>query len=229
MNLPHDIAGFVESVYEDCDGEVDETTVPFDVPDTWQSKIDEAERELTKRRADAASNAKTWLLGKPQSRSPKDMVGWLRESLTMTDENVGRATVRDSQESIEVIAVQECSGGLCIFPWVDNVDGSSPTSRSLGDGEMIPDDDAARLAATCTVNLPPALSGPWNAEAIVKALEMSCPIPGWQESRWLKGQLVLVFNEAGEATIDTGIAVYRLRYAQGTGLELIDTKKGEQE
>lgn len=227
VNLPHDIAGLVESVYADRDGAVDETTIPFDVPDAWQPKFDEAERGLAKRQVDAENNAKTWLLGKPQSRSPKDLVGWLRESLTIADENIGRAVVRDSQESIEVIAVQECDGSLHVFPWVDNVDGSSPTSRSLGDGEMIPDDDAARLAATCTVNLPPALSGPWNAEAIVKTLEMSYPVPGWQESRWLKGQLVLVFNEAGEATIDTEIVVHRLRYARGTGLELVETKKGE--
>jgi hypothetical protein len=77
--------------------------------------------------------------------------------------------------------------------------------------------------------LPPDLSGPCNAEAIVKALERSCPVPSWQESRWLKGQLVLAFNEVGEATIDTGIVVHRLRYARGTGLELVETKKEERE
>lgn len=173
--------------------------------------------------------AKYWLLAQPELRKPEKLIGWLSDPLMIADENIARAAVRDSQEFIEVIAVQECDGNLCIFPWVDNIDGSTPVSRLLGDGEMIPDDAAARLAATCTVNLPPALSGSWNAEAIVKALEMSYPIPGWQESRWLKGQLVLVFNETGETTIDTGIVVYRLRYARGTGLELVEVTKGERE
>jgi CRISPR-associated endonuclease/helicase Cas3 len=118
VNLPHDIANLVESVYADRDRAADEMTIPLDIPDTWQSKFDEAERRLAKRQTDAANSAKTWLLGKPQSHSSKNLVGWLRESLTIADENVGRAAVRDSQESIEVIAVQECDGGLCVFPWV---------------------------------------------------------------------------------------------------------------
>lgn len=145
----------------------------------------------------------------------------------MTDENVARATVRDSQESIEVVAVREHGGELCVFPWVSSVDGSTPISRSLGSGEEVPADDVARLAATCTVHLPPALSGPWNAKCVIKALETSCHVPGWQKSRWLRGQLVLVFNEDSETTIDTGIVVHRLKYSQDTGLELVETKEGE--
>lgn len=226
VNLPHDIAGLVEGVYKDQCQEVDNATPSFVVPDAWQPRVDEAEKRLVDSRVKATNNAETWLLGKPQLRCPKDLIGWLRESLTMTDENVGRAAVRDSQESIEVVAVQEHGGNLHVFPWVNNVDGGIPTSRSLGDGEEVPDDDVARLAATCTVNLPPALSGPRNAERVIKALETSCRASGWQESRWLKDQLVLVFDEVGEATIDTGIIVHRLRYARGTGLEVVEAKKG---
>ena len=126
-----------------------------------------------------------------------------------------------------MIAVQEHDGELCVFPWVSNVDGGTPASRSLGSGEEVPVDDVARLAAICTVHLPPMLSGPCTAERVIKALETSCHVSGWQESRWLRGQLVLVFDEGGEATIDTGIAVHRLKYSQDTGLELVETKKGE--
>lgn len=226
VNLPHDIAGLVEDVYKECDQGVEGATTSFAIPDAWQLEFNKAEENLMDSRARATHYAETWLLGKPRLRHPKDLVGWLRESLTVTDESVGRAAVRDSQESIEVIAVQEHDGNLCVFPWVNNVDGSIPTSRSLGDGEEV-SDDAARLAAICTVSLPPALSTPKSAGPIIRTLEVSHPVPGWQQSRWLKGQLVLVFDEAGEATIDTGIIVYRLRYARSTGLEIVETKKGE--
>lgn len=229
VNLPHDIAGLVESVYEcGCQG-TDGAVPSLVVPNAWQVELDDAEKKMEISRSKALSNAGIWLLDKPQLRRPKDLVGWLRESLTITDENVARATVRDSQESIEVIAVQERDRSLYVFPWVNNVDGSAPVSRELGNGDEAPDDDTARLVATCTVSLPPALSGSWNAERVIKAIETSYPMPGWQESRWLKGQLVLVFDESDEAVIDTGIVVYRLRYAQGTGLELVETKKGERE
>ena len=229
VNLPHDIAGLVKSVYEEPGLEADGAMSVFAIPDTWQPKFAEAERTLETNREKSTSNAEVWLLDKPQIQRSKNLVGWLRESLMMTDENIARATVRDSQESIEVVAVQEQGESLYVFPWVNNADGSEPVSRLLGSGEEIPDDDTACLAATCTVSLPPTLSMPWNAEHIIHALETHCHIPGWQNSRWLKGQLVLVFNEAGETTIDTGNDVYRLKYSQGTGLELIDTKKGERE
>lgn len=227
VNLPHDIASLVESVYAEPAQGADDSTCSFVVPDAWQPAFDEAEDSMAKKRAEAINDAHIWLLNKPELHSPEDLVGWLSESLTVTDENVARATVRDSQESIEVIAVQEHDGELCVFPWVSNVDGGTPASRSLGSGEEVPVDDVARLAATCTVHLPPTLSGPCTAERVIKALETSCHVSGWQESRWLRGQLVLVFDEGGEATIDTGIAVHRLKYSQDTGLELVETKKGE--
>lgn len=227
VNLPHDIAGLVESVYADHSQGAGDTVRPFAIPDTWQQRFDEAERGLADSRTKLTGRARTWLLDKPQLRHPKDLVGWLSESLTMANENVARATVRDSQESIEVIAIQEHDGGLCVFPWVSNVDGSMPASRSLGSGEEVPTDDVARLAATCTVHLPPTLSGPWNVQRVIKALETSYHVPGWQESRWLRGQLVLVFDKSGEATIDTGSVVHRLTYSQDTGLELVETKEGE--
>lgn len=227
VNLPHDIASLVESVYTEPAQGADDSTCSFVVPDAWQPAFDKAEDSMAKKRAEAINDAHIWLLDKPELHSPEDLVGWLSESLTVTDENVARATVRDSQESIEVIAVQEHDGELCVFPWVSNVDGGTPASRSLGSGEEVPVDDVARLAAICTVHLPPTLSGPCTAERVIKALETSCHVSGWQESRWLRGQLVLVFDEGGEATIDTGIAVHRLKYSQDTGLELVETKKGE--
>lgn len=230
VNLPHDIADLVEYVYTfNGEDENSASSSAIVVPDTWKSKFDEAQEKLQQKQTIAVSRAETWLLGQPQFQNSRGLLGWLRESLKMVDESIGMATVRDSRESIEVVAIQERDKSLYIFPWVKNADGSEPTSRLLSNGEEAFDDDVARLAAACTVNLPSELSNDKNTEDLIHALETRCQIPGWQDSRWLKGQLVLVFDEFGEATIDTGIVVHHLKYSQSTGLKLIDTKKGERE
>lgn len=226
VNLPHDIARLVEAVYqEEAERSGEVVSGSLVAPDEWQPEFDDAQRALRKKQDDQEAAAVTWLLGKPEIRRSKDLIGWLRESLSIGDERVARATVRDSQESVEVIAVQEVDGSLHVFPWVKNADGSEPTSRLLGNGDDVPDDDVARLAATCAVNLPPKLSAPWNIAGVVRALEMSFRVPGWQESPWLKGQLVLAFDVAGEATIDTEINVLHLKYSQDTGLELVEEQE----
>lgn len=226
VNLPHDIARLVGAVYQEG-AEQDGGAVSClpAVPDDWQPKFDNARRALRKKRDSQEVAATAWLLGKPETRRSKDLIEWLKESLSIRDERVARATVRDSQESVEVIAVQEVGGSLRVFPWVKNADGSEPTSRLLGNGDDIPDDDVAHLAATCTVNLPPQLSKPRTVTGVIRAIETSFRVPGWQESRWLKGQLVLAFDVAGEATIDTGINVLCLKYSRDTGLELVEEQE----
>ena len=230
VNLPHDIADLVENVYLEPNQSVITSKGCLMELNSWVPQMKEAELKLKCRQDESEHRASIWLLQKPSLRDPQNLIGWLRESFSVTDENIARATVRDSQESIEVIAVQECEENLYVFPWVNNTDGSKPVSRLLGNGEEVPPDNIAQLAATCTVNLPPALSGLWNAERVIKTLESSCQIYGWQKSRWLRGQLALVFDEAGETVIDTGTVAYRLKYSQDSGLELVEiveTKEGE--
>ena len=120
-----------------------------------------------------------------------------------------------------MIAVQESKGAFFVFPWI------APVIGSLGNGTDIPDDGIARIAASCTVSLPPELALPWAAENTIAALEESWPMPGWQESRWLKGQLVIAFDVRGNATIPCRNRVYHLHYARETGLELVSS--GEKE
>lgn len=140
----------------------------------------------------------------------------------------GRAAVRETDESIEVVAVQELEGGFKLLPWAVDVQGSLPNGGSLGDGIDVPDDEAARLAANCTVSLPPRLSSVRNYQEVIDVLEGQVQIPGWQESRWLQGQLVMVLDSECNSVVETGSYVYHLHYSKEAGLELASIdKKGE--
>ena len=50
------------------------------------------------------------------------------------------------------------------------------------------------------------MSMSWNYTYVVEALESQNPVPGWQESRWLRGQLVMAFDSSLSASIEAGPA-----------------------
>ena len=210
INLPRDIAGLVEEVYEGKAA----------IPETWEEEFDAELQKLSEKQQKAQSKAKTWLLDRPKTKRPGcDLVGWMRDSYPLHDEAHGRAAVRDSQESIEVIAVQQSNGEFFTFPWIDSA------VRPLGNGTNAPDDEAARVAASCTVNLPPSFAAPQIAEKTITALEETWPMPGWQESPWLKGQLVMAFDTQNNAELACGNQTYRLHYTRESGLELVSSEE----
>lgn len=227
VNLPRDIAGLVELGYS-LNEASDDSTSEYSEADA-RVALDAAIGAVQKDRKDAQGRAKAWLLGKP-GKLGKSLVGWLRDSYNPTDDIKARAAVRDSVESIEVVVVQEDAGEFVLLPWV-SASGEGPLcGRSLGDGTCMPDDEAARLAATCTVSLPPLLASPWNYEHVVDALEAQSKVPGWQESRWLRGQLPLVLDSSFGCSIETDFCLFHLRYSREMGLQLVDqVRKGEDE
>lgn len=232
VNLPHDIARLVELEYAVPDEAEEEPSncIRLCVPTSWADAMQTAEDELQKRREDSRGRAEAWLLDKPKPEKKKrsSLIGWLRDSYTSMDEEKGRAAVRDTDESIEVVAVQRQSNELSLLPWVAQIEERHLHMASLGDGSSIPDDETARVAANCTVNLPPRLSMPCNYEQVINVLEAKTSVPSWQESRWLRGQLPLVFDSELNSSIETDSYIYRLHYSQEAGLELIESeKKGE--
>lgn len=228
VNLPHDIATLVELVYSS--GDMCEAPAIAAVAQGWEDALHTEDKKLVQGRVASQIRAGDWLLGKPQTGNGSSLIGWLRDSYSSLDDARGRAAVRDTDESIEVIVVQECKQGFELLPWVTDGHGGRPLGGYLGDGSVSPDDEVARLAANCTVSLPPRLSASWVYASVIKALEMQAQIPGWQASRWLQGQLALVLDSSLGTTIETDSYVFRLRYSREAGLELIAAeKKGEDE
>lgn len=226
INLPHDIAMLVGLVYSL--GNNRGWSLSVDAGQEWADALQSAEKELLESRESAQGRARAWLLDKPKKRKGSSLIGWLRDSYSVLDDVRARAAVREADESIEVVAVQGLEGEFRLLPWVVDVQGSRPNGGSLGNGYGVPDDEAARLAANCTVSLPPRLSSVRSYREVIDALESQVQIPGWQESRWLQGQLVVVFDPECNSVVETSSCVYRLHYSEEAGLELVSVdRKGE--
>jgi len=230
VNLPHDIARLVELEYSTnaAVGEDLSISEGLPVPRGWAEALQTTEEELRKSRGESQGRAEAWLLGKPSNKTRASLIGWLRGSCITMDETRARAAVRDTEESIEVVVVQRKESELILLPWVVGPENGQSHNASLGDGTDVPDDEAARLAANCTVSLPPRLSAPRNYGQVIDALERQTYVPGWQESRWLSGQLPLVLDARLDASVETDTYTYRLHYSREAGLELVAAeKKGE--
>ena len=227
VSLPHDIANLVELVYS-AEG-ASEKLASDESTKRWMEELQTADEELLRKRENARGRASAWLLDKPPKPGrAASLVGWLRDSYSLTDDAKARAAVRDTDESIEVVAVRKRCDGFELFPWVASDKNGLPSGGFLGNGFDVPDDETARLAANCTVTLPPALSAAWNYECVIDALETQAQVPGWRESRWLRGQLIMAFDSSFNASIETDAYAYRLHYSREAGLELIESrKKGE--
>lgn len=222
VSLPRDIALLVEEVYEQR----------REIPDSWRKDYELAESELAKHTEDKRVRASAWLLNRPENKNKcRGLDDWMLMSMPVSGsrgdaELRARAAVRDTQDSIEVVTVQRKGNLLYTLDGIERDEGGHPMPcRLLGNGADEPDDEAARLAALCTVSLPPLLSLPPFADAVISSLEKAGNYDGWQRSRWLRGALPLVLDERGIAEIATDNRTFRLRYSHERGLELLrDTK-----
>lgn len=211
LSLPTDIAPLVEGVYEGT----------VDIKDEWSSAVDSADAEMNRSTEARRTAAGQWLLRKPDRFNLNE---WMRGRIQIEDEHRARAAVRDSEESIEVVVVTRTNRGLEIVPWVAEQYG---VDANLGSGVDIPDDEAGRAAALCTVNLPPRLSIPNYSEKVISCLERSGFFEGWQSSRWLAGMLPLVVDEEGYATIGWEGHEFTLRYSRSIGLTIVNERRFE--
>lgn len=221
VSTPRDTASLVEAVYG-----IDRDALA--IPDDWKQIYQGALEKARKARSKKESAAHSWLLGKLPRAS---LVDWMEGKTGLTDEVRGSARVRDSQESIEVVPVVRRGNSYEMLSWVAKELGVGP---SLGDGFTVPDDDAARAAALCTVSLPPRLSAPYISDRVIDALEDQGRSDGWQDSRWLRGELPLVLD--GDLTADIelpadedgdGAESFAIRYSREEGLTCESTKEGQ--
>lgn len=199
VRLPDDISYLVDLVYDRAKDEVY-------VPDAWSDTLQEADDTLDKYIQRQKRDAKNWLIGALQGLSTLE--GWLDASFNF-NLTQAQAAVRDTQDSLEVVLVCQEEGTLKLLPWAQE-----PGASELGSGEEPPDDTTTKVASRCTVRLPVELS----TEGMVAALESTHPVPGWRESRWLRGQLPLALDCEGDAVIKCGEKVHHIHYDSERGL-----------
>jgi CRISPR-associated endonuclease/helicase Cas3 len=134
------------------------------------------------------------------------------------DTRAGRAQVRDSRESLEVVVVQRrADGTLATLPWL----GADTRGRERGGLELpqeqTPGSFTARVAASCGLRLPIQFSYAETMDRAIGELE-GLYVRAWQgkDSPWLSDQLILALDE----DCQTQLAGFVLHYSPLDGLEV---------
>jgi CRISPR-associated helicase Cas3/CRISPR-associated endonuclease Cas3-HD len=199
LDLPTDIPRLVEQAYR----------ADLPAPPGWKETLRNADSDERNRIASSERRATSFRLGSVPYDGDS-LIGWLSASVGEANEEVqaGRAQVRDSEDGIEVAVVQRIDGELRVLPGAHRNAG-----RSLGTGDFCPLPDLARTIAACTLRLPIQLTRGATGDVVIRELE-AAGHAAWQESRWLKGLLVLELDHDLTATL----AAHQLTYDRGRGL-----------
>lgn len=208
VGLPADISPVVQGAYADT---------PL-APDSWGPALEKARYGFEQQRADQAQRASVFRLA-DVGRPGRPLFGWVSAGVGDADDTrSGRAQVRDSRESLEVIVVQRrADGTLATLPWLQ----ADRRGRRRGGldlpQEQTPTPFAARTAASCALRLPIQFSYADTLEAAIGELEQ-LHLRAWQgkDCPWLDGQLILALDE----DCQTQLAGYALRYSPRDGLEV---------
>ncbi|MBB6171325.1 CRISPR system Cascade subunit CasA [Nocardiopsis mwathae] len=204
IRLPDAISPLVQHAYADAPAG----------PPAWQDELEQARRDHAGREADQEERAADYRVAAP-GRAGRSLVGWVDAGVGDADETPrGRAQVRDSAESLEVLVVRR------------RADGSLATLPDLGQGlgdQPIPEDTAppprlARIIAGCSARLPYQFTLPRVIDQAIEELEDRNYFPAWQhkDCHWLAGELILVLDE----NLHTNLAGYRLTYSRSDGFEV---------
>jgi len=208
VRLPSDISPLVQHAY------AEESVAPAH----WAQDMEAARARYEEHRADQAERAATFRLG-AVARPGRPLFGWVTAGVGDADDtSQGKAQVRDSRESLEVVVVRKkADGTLTTVPWL----APDRRNRALA-GLALPTDQvptllAARTAASCGLRLPIQFSYAETMDRAISELE-ELHIPAWQVkgSHWLAGQLILPLDE----DCQTHLAGFVLRYSKSDGLEV---------
>ncbi|MFD3524941.1 type I-E CRISPR-associated protein Cse1/CasA [Streptomyces sp. NPDC058653] len=201
VRLPEDISPLVQRAYgadEPC-------------PPQWAETVGQA--RAAHEEVSAGQRQKAGVFRLDEVRKPgRPLIGWIDAGVGDADDSrAGRAQVRDSRESLEVLVVmRRADGTLCTLPWLDKSRGGLDLPTGA-----VPSARAARAAAASGLRLPYHFSFPKELERALTELE-ELYIPAWQEkeSYWLAGELVLALDEECR----TSLAGWYLSYDPDEGL-----------
>lgn len=207
VRLPADISPLVQRAYEEA---------PVG-PDHWQDAMKRAREQFDRHRDDQAGRAAVFRLG-DVGRPGRPLFGWVAAGVGDTDDTpTGRAQVRDSRDSLEVVVVQRRGdGSLATLPWLKPDSGKRQRAGLALPQDATPTRFAARTAASCALRLPMQFSGETMDRAIQELEQLY--VPKWQgkESTWLSDQLILALDE----DCQTRLAGFSLQYSPEDGLKV---------
>ncbi len=188
VNLPADIARTVRDSYGN------KVTLPRAWQERYVREQEKRDDEIKRKRA-RASACLLRDVGE-MLRDGDTLVDWYApKDLATRDQDYGPRAVRDTGETVEVLALELREGSVHLLPWIgDEAQGVEYGAQV--DTAWVPDGATAQLAAQSAVRLPQSLCRPEELEGLIDELEKTCgPYVGsWQDSPWLAGFLVLLLE-----------------------------------
>lgn len=198
LNIPSDIPRLVQTVYGR----------KMVCPESWQDGNHgecAAKERLESDRHSSETMAESFRIFNPQRMQDAfDINNWLKVAMTDPDtpgkanERKGRAGVRESEDSFEVIVLQQRNGELMLPSWC----GFDESERMLPTGFGVPTRQQVRDILSCTISLSRTSLSYMNLDDVIAAFERATP-DRWfdymQLERGLAGQLMIALDENGTA------------------------------
>ena len=196
ITLPADIPSLVQNVYRDPEPALLED---LSFRQAWEQQ--------QKTIAQKEQKADTFRLYAPEAYR-NDISNLLDTDLTDQEEKA-KAAVRDSDPGLDVLLlVLDAQGQAYFLPWQEG--GKSVPLHTL------PSQEECRQILRQQISLPRVFCLGSNLDNAIRELEIKTvsTAPEWQQSRWLRKQLVLWLDQQGNATL----CGYRLHYSKEQGL-----------
>lgn len=180
LSIPKDISPLVQKVYGQ---------EQLDLPEELQSHYAKMKAAYESTIANKDKRARTYRIDNPALKSQKEsktsLVGWLNNTNPNESEEKAYAQVRDTKETIEVIALQQLGKGY----------GLIGSNQDISD--QLDDSTITRSIAQQTLRLPNVLSAPYHIDRTIQELEIYNlqHLKDWQSHPWLKGALGILFDQ----------------------------------
>ena len=231
IRIPADISPLVQKAYqENASGEI---------PEAWSEVYENAKQECEKGKEQAEVRAEGYLLRVPQGEYT--MAGCMTSLLQsndrrFSDEQIGEAKVRDTDASLEVIAIivernqpgnpKSAIKSYRLLPSINGTDEADPLCFDASADDPPSYWQSTQLAAS-SIRLPYQYSDAPNHrirgrifrfDAALDQLEKE-RIENWQKSFMLEGQLILPFEEVEAGVYSYRLCDYELVYTTQLGLQ----------
>ena len=219
VKLPEDIATTVRTAYSNAIADM--------LPYAWLTHYGEAatsrDKEVDSKRGRAGVCRIPPIAC--MCHNQRTLTGWYQmhvgqqRSIADRTEEQGQRAVRDAQESVEVLLLEERDKGIYLLPWVCDEALNVPPGTRVPT-EHVPEPNVAKVAIQCAVRLPISICVPDHIDALIDELEAACSdrIAAWQESYWLAGQLPLLLHKQRDGSYSTELQGFAVGYSQREGL-----------
>lgn len=237
IRIPADISPLVQKSYQ--------KSMSDEIPKSWAGGYMSAEQEYLQNQKNAITRASNYLLRvrTPDDRTMADCMQHLLkpDDLRFSDEQIGEAKVRDTDASLEVIAIvverdqpgnpKSAIKSYRLLPSINGTDEADSLRFNASD-KVPPEYQQSMQLAASSIRLPYQYSdtpnhcledGTPRFNAALEQLDEK-RIKNWKDSFVLKRQLILPFEEVEAGVYSYRLCDYELVYTTQLGLQSIDPK-----